>query len=108
MTLPKINSLDDLTVLLAKQDQRIRELELANAALVAEVKKRFVSKDELTIKLYDEIPQSGLFSHSFIKRAFSVWGLHFVAQLIISTVLVFLYLLIFVMLLKKTIVPGIL
>ncbi len=53
MILPKINSLDDLTALLAKQDQRIHELELANATLVAEVKKRFVSKENLTTKLYD-------------------------------------------------------
>jgi hypothetical protein len=105
MSLPKFNSLDDLTVLLAKQDQRIHDLELANAALVAEVKKRFVSKEDLTIKLYDEIPQSGLLSHSFLKRAFSVWGLHFVAQLIISLILGIIYFIIFVILLKKALLP---
>jgi hypothetical protein len=108
MALPKFNNLDELNALLIKQDQRIHDLEQANAALVAEVKKRFVSKEELTIKFYEEIPQSGLFSHSFMRRAFSVWGLHFVAQLIISTVLVFLYLLIVVLLLKKTVLPGML
>jgi hypothetical protein len=44
---PKINSMDDLTALLASQEKRISELEQANAALISEVKKRFVSKEAL-------------------------------------------------------------
>jgi len=108
MTLPKINSLDDLSELLANQEKRIHELELANAVLISEVKKRFVSKDELPRILSDTMPRSGLFSHSFLHRAFSVWGLSFVARLLISLVLGAIYFIIFVIILKKAFLPGIL
>jgi hypothetical protein len=105
MDTPKITSMDDLIQLLSDQEKRIHDLELANAALIAEVKKRFVSKEELPLVVAGSQPPYGIVSPNFIKRAFSAWGLHFVAQLIISLVLGLIYFVIFVLLLKKTISP---
>lgn len=45
------------------------------------------------------LPQTNLLSHSFITRAFTVWGHYFVAQLIISAGALVLYLLVMVILL---------
>ena len=87
MTLPNLNNLNDLTEHLANQEKRIRDLELANAALISEVKKRFVSKGELPEIISNSIPKSGLFSQSFLNRAFSVWGYYFIARLLISLIL---------------------
>jgi hypothetical protein len=105
MESPKINNLDDLTELLANQEKRIHDLEQANAELVSEVKKRFVSKAELPVTISNVIPKSGLFSPSFLQRAFSVWGYHFVAQLLINIVLSIIYLIIFVVILKHALIP---
>jgi len=40
------------------------------------------------------LPKTGLLSPSFIHRAFTVWGLYFVAQLIISVPIVCIYVII--------------
>jgi hypothetical protein len=106
MTSQDINSIEDLKEILSNQERRIHELEMANAALIAEVKKRFVSKTELPTVIDESIPDSGLFSHSFVRRAFSVWGYHFIAQLLINIVLVVFYIIVFVLLLKKSIFPS--
>jgi hypothetical protein len=105
MDTPRITSMDDLIQLLSDQEKRIHDLEEANAALIAEVKKRFVSKEELPRVVAATQPPYGIVSTNFIKRAFSAWGLHFVAQLIISLVLGLIYFVIFVILLKKSIIP---
>jgi hypothetical protein len=102
---PKINSMDDLTALLASQEKRISELEQANAALISEVKKRFVSKEELPQAVAASQPPYGVVSPGFLKRAFSVWGLHFIAQLIISFVLGLVTFFLFSTVLSKTVLP---
>lgn len=45
------------------------------------------------------LPQTNLLSHSFISRAFTVWGHYFVAQLIISAGVLVIYLLVMVVIL---------
>ena len=105
MDAPKITSMDDLIQVLSDQEKRIHDLEQANAALIGEVKKRFVSKEELSHVVAESQPPYGIVSPSFIKRAFSAWGLHFVAQLIISLVLGFVYFLLFITILKNTSIP---
>jgi len=105
MESPKINNLDDLTELLTNQEKRIDDLEQANAELVSEVKKRFVSKAELPETISNNIPKSGLFSPSFLKRAFFRWGYHFIAQLLINIVLGIIYLIVFVLILKNALLP---
>jgi polyferredoxin len=105
MDSPKINSMDDLTALLASQEKRILELEQANAALIGEVKKRFVSKEELPQAVAAAQPPYGVVSPGFLKRAFSVWGLHFIAQLIISLVVGLISFILFTTVLSKAVLP---
>jgi hypothetical protein len=96
---------DDLQNIIAEQEKRISALEQANAALIAEVKKRFVSKNEFTQSMNEIAPRTGLSSPDFIKRAFSVWGHNFVASLIINIVFGVIYFVIVVLILGKTLIP---
>jgi hypothetical protein len=99
MSLPEFNTREDLNDYLLLQEKRIRALEQANAELIGEVKKRFVHKDELFMILSERIPNTGLFNRNFIKRAFTVWGHYFVAQLLIALISGAFYFVIFILLL---------
>jgi|WetSurMetagenome_2_1015567.scaffolds.fasta_scaffold1532795_1 hypothetical protein len=101
MTLPEFKTREDLTDYLTRQEQRIQNLEQANAELITEIKKRFIHKDELPEIISDTIPNTGLFSRSFIKRAFSVWGHFLVAQLILAAIFSVIYFVIFILILSK-------
>jgi hypothetical protein len=101
MTLPEFKTREDLNVYLLHQEQRIQSLEQANAELIGEIKKRFIHRDELPEILIETIPSSGLFSRNFIKRAFTVWGHYFVAQLMIGLLFGALYFGIFILLMGK-------
>jgi hypothetical protein len=102
MTLPDFKNLDDLTGYLTNQEKRIRDLERANAELISEIKKRFIQKDELSAIISESTPRTGLFSDSFLKRSFTVWGHCFIAQLLISIPIFIVYLVIFVFLLTAS------
>jgi len=101
MTIPDFKNVEDLTAYLANQEKRIQDLEQANAVLIAEVKKRFIHKDDMPEILSDAIPRTGLLNRNFLKRAFTVWGHYFVAQLIIGLVLGAGYFVYFLILIKK-------
>jgi hypothetical protein len=105
MTLPEFKTREDLTDYLTRQEQRIQNLEQANVELIGEIKKRFIHKDELpeiiSNTIPNTIPNTGLLSRSFIKRAFSVWGHFFVAQLIIAAFFGVIYFVIFILILSK-------
>lgn len=101
MTLPEFKTREDLTDYLTRQEQRIQNLEQANAELITEIKKRFIHKDELPVIISESIPNNGLFSRNFLKRAFSVWGHYFVAQLIIAVIFLAIYFVIFIFILGK-------
>lgn len=97
--------MEELSAYLTNQEKRIHDLEAANAVLIAEVKKRFVSKEEFSRTIDSYIPRNGLVSNSFMKRAFSVWGHHFVAQLLINIAVGVLYVIIVVVILQKAVLP---
>lgn len=99
MTLPEFKTREDLNDYLLRQEQRIQNLEQANAELIGEIKKRFIQKDELPAIISGSVPNTGLFSRNFLKRAFTVWGHYFVAQLIIAIILSAFYFVIFILLL---------
>lgn len=105
MTIPDFKKVEDLTDFLANQENRIYELEQANAALIAEVKKRFIARNELPDVIAESVPRTGLLSRFFLKRSFTVWGHFFVAQLLINIVIAILYLIVFVLILNKSILP---
>jgi hypothetical protein len=94
MTVPNPIKVEDLLSYLANQEKRIQDLEQENEEL-SEKNKKYIHKDEFYKELSNNIPSTGLFSQNFYKRAFSVWGHFFIAQLIIGIILGFVYLIIF-------------
>jgi hypothetical protein len=92
---PKFNNMNELTSYLEAMENRLKSLEGQNDALKQSISE---SVGEATKAL----PQTALVSRSFFKRAFTVWGHNFVAQLIISLVVLCLVLVIIM------IVPGLL
>jgi hypothetical protein len=101
MTMPEFKTHEDLINFLTNQERRISNLEKANAELIGEIKKRFIQKEELPAMLSNVIPKTGLFNQSFIKRAFSVWGHYFVAQLFLAAIVMAFYFVVFILLLGK-------
>lgn len=101
MTLPEFKTREDLNDYLLQQEQRIQNLEQANAELIGEIKKRFIHKDDLPVIISENIPNTGLFSRNFLKRAFTVWGHYLVAQLLIAIVIGAFYFVIFILIMSK-------
>jgi hypothetical protein len=77
---PHFNNMNELTSYLDATEKRVKTLEDQNDHL-----RRSISKlEEEAPKI---LPETGLLSHSFFKRAFTVWGHYFVVQLLISLVI---------------------
>jgi hypothetical protein len=76
---PQFNSMNELTSYLEAMNNRVKTLENQNEQL-----RRSIS--QLGEEAPKMLPETGLLSHSFMKRAFTVWGHNFVIQLIISLV----------------------
>jgi len=77
---PQFNSMNELTSYLDAMEKRVKTLESQNDSLRHSITK----VDENATKV---LPRTGLLNHSFIKRAFTVWGHYFTVQLILSLVL---------------------
>ena len=77
---PQFNSMDELTSYLDAMENRVKILEGQNDYL-----RRSISK--LGQDTPKALPETGLLSHSFFKRAFTVWGHYFIVQLLISLVI---------------------
>ena len=90
---PQFNNMNELLSYLEAIENRVKTLEGQNDSLKQSIT---ASEDEATKAL----PKTGLLSRSFFKRAFTVWGHNFVAELIISLVLLFIILLLLIL------VPG--
>jgi hypothetical protein len=76
---PQFNSMNELTSYLEAMENRVKTLESQNDQLRSSI---YQLEEETPKKL----PKTGLLSHRFMKRAFTVWGHNFVIQLIISLV----------------------
>jgi len=88
---PKLNNMNELLVYLDSLEERVRELEKENTALLSQQDSLDRYIKELGGDAQKMLPKSSLLSTSFIQRAFAVWGHYFVAQLIISIPLVCIY-----------------
>jgi len=83
--------MNELTTYLSDMDARLATLESENKVLrnaLGQVRHNTAAR---TFKTERGLPDTGLLSDSFWVRAFSVWGHHIVAQLIISIPLVICY-----------------
>jgi hypothetical protein len=76
---PQFKSMNELTSYLEAMENRVKTLENQNVQL----KNSISQMGEEAPKM---LPDTGLLSRSFMKRAFTVWGHNFVIQLIISLV----------------------
>lgn len=76
---PQFNNMNELTSYLEAIDNRVKTLENQNVQLRNSI-------SQLGEEAPKMLPETGLLSHSFMKRAFTVWGHNFVIQLIISLV----------------------
>lgn len=84
--------MNELTDYLARMETRLATIEAENTALrnaLGQVKQQAAAK---TFKTERGLPNTGIISDSFFTRAFTIWGHHFVAQLIITVPLFICYL----------------
>jgi hypothetical protein len=77
---PHFNNMNELTSYLDAMENRVKILEGQNDYL-----RRSIS--QLGQDAPKVLPETGLLSHSFFKRAFTVWGHYFIVQLLISLVI---------------------
>jgi hypothetical protein len=89
----QFKDLNELTEYLGKLEERVVVLETENANLRAiQPKSEPVDGNVIAAYISHSLPQTGLLSPSFMKRAFTVWGHMFVANLIIGAIFFILYL----------------
>ena len=96
MAQTKIQSLNDLNALLDTQEKRIVTLETEIIEMKRSINDVAGENKANTIFIEEDLPVTELLSKNFFRRAFTVWGHYFVAQLIISMVLGLAYLIIVV------------
>jgi hypothetical protein len=77
---PHFSNMNELTSYLDAMENRVKILEGQNDYL-----RRSMSK--LGQDAPKALPETGLLSNSFFKRAFTVWGHYFIVQLLISLVI---------------------
>jgi hypothetical protein len=77
---PQFNNMNELTSYLDAMENRVKTLEGQNDSLIQSIAES--AADTSTV-----LPKTKLLSKRFLQRAFTVWGHYFVAQLIISLVL---------------------
>lgn len=92
MATPQFKNMNDLIEYLSTLEDRIRVLEAENHALKIAQSKNIIDGNLVSKMIYRYLPKSNIFSPSFLKRAFAVWGHFFVVNLIIGTVAGILYL----------------
>jgi hypothetical protein len=85
--------MNELVEYLGGMEERIKALETENGELRALASnKEKIDGNTIVRALSPYIPQTNLLSPSFLKRAFTVWGHFFVANLMVSAVVFVIYL----------------
>ena len=95
---PIFRNMSELTTYLSTVEKRMINLEDENKKLRHELNRVI---GDTRFKTERGLPNSGIVSHSFWTRAFTIWGHYFVAQLIISIPLVLCYLVFFFMMMSN-------
>ncbi|MCK7505716.1 MAG: hypothetical protein MZV70_17635 [Desulfobacterales bacterium] len=85
--------MNDLVEYLGKLEERVNALEAENANLRSIVPaKESVDGNIIARYVSNSLPQTDIINHSFLRRAFAVYGHFFVANLIVSAVVFLIYL----------------
>jgi hypothetical protein len=92
----------DLNTYISSLEARISALEVENRSRKPELD--FYERDtqRVTRALDRAIPKTSLLSHSFLTRAFTIWGHLFVAQLIIGGGIFVIYMVVFLVILATS------
>ncbi len=102
MDRPEIKNLEDLNGYLTTLEERIAVLEQEDRTVKGVINE--INHDLQTSKRQEiSLPGTGLLSHNFFTRAFTVWGHYVVASLIIGLIFTFIYLAVFVMILGNSV-----
>lgn len=90
--LGQFKSMNELVSYLGSLEERLNTLEAENEKLRKIAPPReMVNEKAIEKVVLDYLPDTNLIDHSFWKRAFTVWGHFFVANLIVSLVFFILY-----------------
>lgn len=82
---PTLNNMDELKDYLDKLEYRINLLETENSQLrLAAPAQPAIDGNMVARYVSNALPKTNLLSPNFFKRAFTVWGHFFIAQLIIG------------------------
>lgn len=85
--LQQFKNINDLADYLGNLEERLKNLESENERLQAiALPREVVNEEAIERVVLDYLPETNLIDHSFLKRAFAVWGHFFVANLIIGIV----------------------
>lgn len=99
-------SMNELVEYLGQLEERVKTLEVENGRLRAVTPvQESVDGKAIARFVSASLPQTNLLSPGFLKRAFAVWGHFFVANLLISIVVMAVYLC-FVMVLFGSVLGG--
>jgi len=101
---PQFRSQTELVQFLETLEQRIEALEMENQSYKDTLNTSSGAPVPIQVQqwLQKFLPQTSLLSHSFIARAFTVWGHYFAAQLIILAGVLVVYLLVMVIILATS------
>lgn len=91
MATPQFKNMNELVEYLSTLEERIRIVEDENQALKVAQSKNIIDGSLVSKMISRHLPKSDMFSPSFFKRAFAVWGHFFVANLIIGSIAGALY-----------------
>lgn len=94
MASPQFNNITELSNYLNDLDKRIAALENEGKTIKDAI-------NDLGNENYFRLPRTGLLSHNFLWRAFTIWGHYFVAQLIIGLFFALIYLLILLLIISR-------
>ncbi len=94
MASPQFNNLTELNNYLNGLDKRIAALESEEKVIKGAI-------NDLGNENYFRLPRTGLLSHNFLWRAFTIWGHYFVAQLILGLFFGLIYLFIFLLIISR-------
>ena len=92
---PNFRNLNELTTYLTRLENRLIALETENRNLKSSLSRLGQQASTPTFKTEeDRLPDTHLFSDSFLVRSFTVWGHYVVAQLIIGIPIFLCYMII--------------